>query len=163
MDQTIQICFETPPTMSTRFAWNKAGRYTDPAADQIRAGHQPDDSQGARPCDPGGVSTARRRGDRIKMLFAAVRECICCWHEADLPKRPLCGCCRGESGPRAHHARTRRPGRALPHPTPGGRLPRARIFRGRRASPQISGRGLSRTYLLPPNTATLALVSARRQ
>ena len=41
--------FRRPPTMSTNSARIKGGRSTDPAADQVRAGHQSHDRQGARP------------------------------------------------------------------------------------------------------------------
>jgi ABC transporter substrate binding protein len=42
------------------FARRKAGRYPGRAADQVRAGHQSDDGQGAWPQNPGVVPAARR-------------------------------------------------------------------------------------------------------
>src|SRR5262249_53944310 len=44
----------------------KAGRSAGPAANQIRAGGQPQDGQGDRHHDPYLTSSARRRGDRMK-------------------------------------------------------------------------------------------------
>src|SRR5215472_12206679 len=41
-------------------------RFAGPAADQVRAGHQPGDRQGARPDDPTHGVAARRRGLRVK-------------------------------------------------------------------------------------------------
>ena len=42
--------------------------------DQVRAGHQPQDRQGARPRRSADPARPRRRGDRIEALFAAVHE-----------------------------------------------------------------------------------------
>ncbi len=44
-------------------ARGQAGRHPRRAAEQVRSYHQPYDSQGARPLDPGIVPPARRRGD----------------------------------------------------------------------------------------------------
>jgi hypothetical protein len=43
-------------------------------ANEVRAGDQHEDCQGARPHRAALVTCPRRRGDRIKMLFAAVHE-----------------------------------------------------------------------------------------
>ena len=48
----------------------EAGRPAGAGADQIRAGHQPQDRQGARPHLAAGGARPRRRGDRIATLFA---------------------------------------------------------------------------------------------
>ena len=42
------------------------------AADQVRAGHQPQDREGARPRRAADAARPRRRGDRVRALFAAV-------------------------------------------------------------------------------------------
>ena len=52
------VCGQDP---SRRPARRSAG----PAADQVRAGHQPQDRQGARPRSATDAARARRRGDRI--------------------------------------------------------------------------------------------------
>ena len=44
----------------------KSGRPSGAGADQIRAGHQPQDRQGARPRHPVDAARPRRRGDRVK-------------------------------------------------------------------------------------------------
>src|SRR5262249_15988186 len=57
--------------------WTKvATRAKQPAglaADQVRAGHQSNDRQGNRAENPGILPPARRRGDRIVVMFAAAR------------------------------------------------------------------------------------------
>ena len=45
------------------FERNQARRFAGGASDQVRAGGQPEDCEGARAHDPGIVSAARRRGD----------------------------------------------------------------------------------------------------
>ena len=44
----------------------KRWRLADRTGDEIRAGRQPQDGEGARPHHPGIVSAARRRGDRMR-------------------------------------------------------------------------------------------------
>ena len=61
------------PHPQGRQAGGPAGR----AADQVRAGHQSQDRQGAGPRCAGESARPRRRGDRIEMLFAAVHESGC--------------------------------------------------------------------------------------
>src|SRR5262249_56808390 len=51
------------------------------AADQVRACHQPENSQGARAHYPAGRARHRRRSDRIAILFAALQ--VRFWHKAD--------------------------------------------------------------------------------
>src|SRR5262249_37906396 len=46
-------------------ARGETGRPAGAATDQIRACHQPEDSEGARPRSPGDGARARRRGDRV--------------------------------------------------------------------------------------------------
>src|SRR5262245_4706192 len=46
-------------------ARGEAGRHPGRAADQVRSGHQSDDSQGARPQSAGERARPRRRGDRM--------------------------------------------------------------------------------------------------
>jgi hypothetical protein len=41
---------------------------------QVPAGHQSQDRQGAWPNDPGIIPIARRRGDRVNVLFVVVHE-----------------------------------------------------------------------------------------
>src|SRR5262249_9584403 len=48
------------------FARDEAGRPSGRAADQVRPRHQSDHRQGTRPQNPGVISAARRRGDRVK-------------------------------------------------------------------------------------------------
>src|SRR5215831_12945983 len=44
----------------------KASRSASPESEEVRAGHQPQDRQGARPDHPRIFPGARRRGDRVK-------------------------------------------------------------------------------------------------
>ena len=66
MDRTLLICFGAPLPTWTRFSRAPSRRPARRAADQVRAGDQPQDRQGPRPrrsrrrCCPG------RRGDRMK-------------------------------------------------------------------------------------------------
>ena len=50
----------------------QARRSAGPATDQIRAGHQSQDRQGARPDDPAVDPRPRRRGDRVRRREFAV-------------------------------------------------------------------------------------------
>src|SRR6266540_3855153 len=43
-------------------------RPASPATDQVRAGHQRKDREGARPRNPADIARARRRGDRMNSL-----------------------------------------------------------------------------------------------
>ena len=52
----------------------KASRSASPESEEVRAGHQSQDRQGARPDHPRIFPGARRRGDRVTVLFAAVHE-----------------------------------------------------------------------------------------
>ena len=52
-------------------ARSEAGRPAGRAANQVRSGHQFDDSQSAWSDDPRCISRTRRRGDRITPLFVA--------------------------------------------------------------------------------------------
>ena len=55
------------------FARGKAGRHSSRAADQIRSGCEPDHREGARPHRAADAARPRRRGDRIRTEFAALR------------------------------------------------------------------------------------------
>jgi hypothetical protein len=60
----------------SHFAWRQTGSPPDTATDQIRTGDQPQDRQGARPRRASLFAAARRRGDRIVTLIAAVHESL---------------------------------------------------------------------------------------
>ena len=60
----------------SHFAWRQTGSPPDTATDQIRTGDQPQDRQGARPRRASLFAAARRRGDRIVTLIAAVHESV---------------------------------------------------------------------------------------
>src|SRR5262249_46610218 len=50
----------------SRSQGRKARRSSNSSTDQVPAGHQPQDSKGARPHSAGHVARARRRGDRMR-------------------------------------------------------------------------------------------------
>jgi hypothetical protein len=52
----------------------EAGRPTSTGTDQIRAGHQPQDRQGARSRNSSDAARPRRRGDRVKRRQSALVE-----------------------------------------------------------------------------------------
>jgi putative ABC transport system substrate-binding protein len=52
----------------------KAVQSSGTGTDQVRTGHQPEDRQSARPRRAGVRACARRRGDRIAVLFTALHE-----------------------------------------------------------------------------------------
>src|SRR5262249_53337718 len=60
-------------------------RTTHPVADEIRARHQPQDSEGARFECSQFHAIARRRGDRITTFFTAPQN-VCFWHKADIAR-----------------------------------------------------------------------------
>ena len=76
-----------------------------PAADQVRAHHQPQDRQGARSHCSADHANDRRRGDRVAETIAAAHDR--CWHKADMPMAPSNVRFRGNSGHGAD--RTERP------------------------------------------------------
>ena len=51
----------------------EAGRFAGAGADQVRAGHQPQDRQGARPRSATDTARPRRRGDRMRQRETEVR------------------------------------------------------------------------------------------
>ena len=55
-------------------ARREAGRSAGAAADQIRAGHQPEDRQSSRPRRPTDAARSRRRGDRVDRRVAATAQ-----------------------------------------------------------------------------------------
>ena len=57
-------------------ARGEAGRYPGRAADQVRSRHQSYDSQGPRSHRTAVAARPSRRGDRIKLLFAALHESV---------------------------------------------------------------------------------------
>ena len=58
------------------------------AADQIRAGHQPQDRKGTRPRNPAATTCPRRRGDRVKPRRpAAAPETVAGFEKNDLRRR----------------------------------------------------------------------------
>src|SRR5262245_66368402 len=69
-------------------------------ADQIRASHQPEDGQGARPRSANLNPFARRRGDRISGRFAAIAHSRF-WHIAETAPSSTDGRYRERSGPGA--------------------------------------------------------------
>ena len=75
--QTADLCRENPQG-------RQAGRSAGPAADQVRAGHQHEDSPGARPHRAAIAARPRRRGDRMRrrdlfiaaLMFAGSRQAV---------------------------------------------------------------------------------------
>ena len=78
-----------------REAGGPAGR----AADQIRAGAQPQDCQGARPHHPAGAARPRRRGDRMRRVFVAVAGALLRWRRprGARPHSRRAACCGSDS------------------------------------------------------------------
>jgi ABC transporter substrate binding protein len=51
-------------------AWGEAGRLAGRTTGQVRADHQPQDGEGARPRNPSDLARPRRRGDRVRRTVA---------------------------------------------------------------------------------------------
>jgi hypothetical protein len=86
----------------------EAGRHASRAADQVRSRHQPDHRQGARADDPGIISAARRRGDRIIAGFAAIAYGRF-WHLCDIARSRIDVRFRGLTRTLSRHRRTAEP------------------------------------------------------
>src|SRR5262249_30113180 len=65
-------CMPGRRATSLRSQGRKARRSSNSSTDQVPAGHQPQDSKGARPHSAGHVARARRRGDRMSNRRAVI-------------------------------------------------------------------------------------------
>src|SRR4029453_13356363 len=65
MDRALLICIRVRPSTCTNPQGREAGRPSPGTTHQVRAGHQPQDREGARPDDPAVPPAASGPGDRV--------------------------------------------------------------------------------------------------